>query len=233
MPYNGEFCCQRLARSNTTVFEQLDQLVCACSADEGRIKTLRPRRSRRMRRPGERYDRLHRERPQDAYDMGVIDSLSTSSSDGSAPRTPRSSTTSPSTSSTTLRHRLHRHEPRGFRRPQRAKRQNYELIYDRRHDRRRAQRRREMFHATCTIACSKICGSDAKTRPSSCITSPTSPRNRRRSTLRPYLAPPDQIVVDYMASMTDNFTSCGSYAHLFPEGDERVITRDYCSDLRF
>ncbi len=32
--------------------------------------------------------------------------------------------------------------------------------------------------------------------------------------------------------MTDNYFM-RLYAHLFPEGDERVITRDYCSDLRF
>ena len=46
-----------------------------------------------------------------------------------------------------------------------------------------------------------------------------------------YLAEnPDQIVVDYMASMTDSYFMA-LYAHLFPESDRRIIARGYCADL--
>ena len=46
-----------------------------------------------------------------------------------------------------------------------------------------------------------------------------------------YLAgEPNQIVVDYLASMTDRyFTSL--FAHLFPESPLRTVTRGYCADL--
>ena len=46
-----------------------------------------------------------------------------------------------------------------------------------------------------------------------------------------YLAgEPDQIVVDYMASMTDSYFMA-IYRHLFPESDRRIQTRGYCADL--
>ena len=46
-----------------------------------------------------------------------------------------------------------------------------------------------------------------------------------------YLAgEPNQIVVDYLASMTDRyFTSL--FAHLIPESPLRTVTRGYCADL--
>ncbi|MEG0323870.1 MAG: phosphohydrolase, partial [Raoultibacter sp.] len=47
-----------------------------------------------------------------------------------------------------------------------------------------------------------------------------------------YLAEePNQIVVDYMASMTDNYFTT-LYEFLFPKSDKQIITQDYCSDLR-
>ena len=46
-----------------------------------------------------------------------------------------------------------------------------------------------------------------------------------------YLASdPNQVVVDYMASMTDSYFMA-LYAHLFPRSKKRIITRGYCSDL--
>ena len=47
-----------------------------------------------------------------------------------------------------------------------------------------------------------------------------------------YLAEnPDQIVVDYMASMTDSYFTT-LYEFLFPKSDKHIITQDYCADLR-
>ena len=42
---------------------------------------------------------------------------------------------------------------------------------------------------------------------------------------------PNQIVVDYIASMTDSYFMA-LYAHLFPEHAARVQLRSYCADLR-
>ena len=47
-----------------------------------------------------------------------------------------------------------------------------------------------------------------------------------------YLAEdPDQIVVDYMASMTDSYFTT-LYGFLFPKSDKHIISQDYCADLR-
>ena len=46
-----------------------------------------------------------------------------------------------------------------------------------------------------------------------------------------YLAgEPDQIVVDYMASMTDSYFMA-IYRHLFPKSRRKIQTRGYCADL--
>ena len=41
---------------------------------------------------------------------------------------------------------------------------------------------------------------------------------------------PNQIVVDYIASMTDRYFTA-LYAHLFPDDSRRPIERGYCADL--
>ena len=40
----------------------------------------------------------------------------------------------------------------------------------------------------------------------------------------------NQIVADYMASMTDSYFMA-IYTHLFPESNRRIQTRGYCADL--
>lgn len=41
---------------------------------------------------------------------------------------------------------------------------------------------------------------------------------------------PNQIVVDYIASMTDSYFMA-LYAHLFPERATQIQLRGYCADL--
>ena len=41
---------------------------------------------------------------------------------------------------------------------------------------------------------------------------------------------PNQIVVDYMASMTDSYFMA-IYRHLFPTSRRKIQTRGYCADL--
>ena len=54
----------------------------------------------------------------------------------------------------------------------------------------------------------------------------------RAVTPKSYLAEePNQIVVDYMASMTDSYFTA-LYEHLFPKSDKHIIARGYCADLR-
>ena len=40
----------------------------------------------------------------------------------------------------------------------------------------------------------------------------------------------NQIVVDYMASMTDSYFMA-IYRHLFPKSRRKIQTRGYCADL--
>lgn len=232
--HNGEFCCQRLARSNTTVFEQLDQLVCACSADEGRIKTLRPSTLEGcVVRVSDMIAYIGKDR-QDAYDMGVIDSLDVFDSDviGTTNAQIINNLTvdivnnSYGTDSIAM-------SPEVFEDLKRAKRQNYELIYDR--EGMTADARNvveEMFRDMYDRLLEDL---RIGREDSPVLLHHVAYLASKSKTIDPatYLGTdPDQIVVDYMASMTDNYFM-RLYAHLFPEGDERVITRDYCSDLRF
>ena len=117
----------------------------------------------------------------------------------------------------------------------RAKRQNYELIYA-------EARAWRPTTATWWGRCSRTCYARLLGRPSCAATRPrrssvTTPRQPRREAAprvhnaEDYLAgEPNQIVVDYLASMTDRyFTSL--FAHLFPESPLRTVTRGYCADL--
>ena len=56
------------------------------------------------------------------------------------------------------------------------------------------------------------------------------PKSRSVS-MEDYLAgEPNQIVVDYLASMTDSYFMA-LYGHLFPRSDKQVVARSYCADL--
>ena len=53
----------------------------------------------------------------------------------------------------------------------------------------------------------------------------------RSVSMEDYLAgEPNQIVVDYLASMTDSYFMA-LYGHLFPRSDKQVVARGYCADL--
>ena len=130
--HNGEFCCQKLARSTTSTFEQLDRLVEICNEDESRIKTLRPSTLEGcVVRVSDMIAYIGKDR-QDAYDMGVIDSYD--AFDGDALGTTNAQiinnltvdivNNSYGTDSIAMSREI-------FEDLKRAKRQNYELIYDR------------------------------------------------------------------------------------------------------
>ena len=74
--HNGEFAQQVLRLGETATFEQLDNLVEACTADESTIKTLRPSTLEGcVVRVADMIAYIGKDR-QDALAMGVIDSLS-------------------------------------------------------------------------------------------------------------------------------------------------------------
>ena len=54
----------------------------------------------------------------------------------------------------------------------------------------------------------------------------------RSITAEGYLAhtDPDQVVVDYMASMTDRYFM-ELYRYLFPDSEKHILARGYCADL--
>ena len=231
--HNGEFCCQKLARSTTGTFEQLDRLVEICNEDESRIKTLRPSTLEGcVVRVSDMIAYIGKDR-QDAYDMGVIDSYDVF--DGDALGTTNAQiinnltvdivNNSYGTDSIAMSREI-------FEDLKRAKRQNYELIYDR--EGMTADARNiveEMFQDMYERLLEDL---QIGREDSPVYLHHVAYLAAKSRTINPaaYLeTDPDQIVVDYLASMTDSYFM-RLYAHLFPDSEKRIITRDYCSDLR-
>ena len=231
--HNGEFCCQKLARSTTGTFEQLDRLVEICNEDESRIKTLRPSTLEGcVVRVSDMIAYIGKDR-QDAYDMGVIDSYDVF--DGDALGTTNAQiinnltvdivNNSYGTDSIAMSREI-------FEDLKRAKRQNYELIYDR--EGMTADARNiveEMFQDMYERLLEDL---QIGREDSPVYLHHVAYLAAKSRTINPaaYLeTDPDQIVVDYLASMTDSYFM-RLYAHLFPDSEKRIITRDYCNDLR-
>lgn len=231
--HNGEFAQQVLRMGDTADFAALDALVEACNADERTIKTLRPstlegcvvrvsdmiayvgkgsrrrarhgrhRLARRVRQRGRRpRQRAHHQQPH---------------------RRPRE-------------HELR--APTGialsegaFADLKRAKRQNYELIYEREGMVNGAGNIvEEMFEELYERLLEDLLAGDEGSPVFKHHAASLAAKSRTVE-IDEYLASdPNQVVVDYMASMTDSYFMA-LYAHLFPRSKKRIITRGYCSDL--
>ena len=113
----------------------------------------------------------------------------------------------------------------------RAKRQNYELIYEREGAVSGAGNVvGEMFEELYARLLDDLRAGD-ESSPVFKHHAASLAAKSRTVELDDYLASePNQVVVDYMASMTDSYFMA-LYAHLFPESDRRIIARGYCADL--
>ncbi|MFR8300051.1 MAG: phosphohydrolase, partial [Gordonibacter urolithinfaciens] len=230
--HNGEFAQQVLRTGSTASFDELDRLVEACTADEGAIGRLRPSTLEGcVVRVADMIAYVGKDR-YDAIELGVVDSLDAFESDYLGRDNARiiNNLTVDIVNESYGTDRIALSEA-AFDDLKRAKRQNYELIYAREgmagNDGNVVGAMFEELYAR--LLDDLVRGDEG----SPVFRHHVRSLAARSATITPeeYLAgEPNQIVVDYLASMTDRyFTSL--FAHLFPESPLRTVTRGYCADL--
>ncbi|WP_172136704.1 deoxyguanosinetriphosphate triphosphohydrolase family protein [Adlercreutzia sp. ZJ473] len=230
--HNGEFCCQVLRRGDTASFEELDALVEACSADEQAIGSLRPSTLEGcVVRVSDMIAYVGKDR-QDALAMGALPSLDAFESDYIGVDNARiiNNLTVDIVNASYGRDEIRMSEA-AFADLKRAKRQNYELIYLKEGmvgDTENVVE--EMFEEMYARLLGDLARGDES---SPVVTHHVASLTRTSRTVRAedYLAgDPHQIVVDYLASMTDAYFMA-LYRHLFPQSTRRIVTRAYCANL--
>lgn len=231
--HNGEFAKQELSVGNLGSFDELDELVEACTADETTIGSLRPSTLEGcVVRMSDMIAYLGKDRI-DAHDMGVIDSFDAFEGDyiGKSNVSILNNMIVDIVNHSYGCDRI-RMSPEAFRDIKRAKEQNYALIYRREGmSDEHADMMQEMFEELYGKLLDDLQRKDES--------SPVFKhhvdylvRKSRSITRENYLREdPNTIVVDYISSMTDSYFSA-LYAHLFPESGKRVVTRTYTDDLR-
>ena len=230
--HNGEFEQQVLRMGDMSTFTQLDDTVEACYVDESTIEHLRPSTLEGcVVRVSDMIAYVGKDR-QDAIDMGVLPNLSQFESGIIGRNNARiiNNLTVDIVNNSYGSDRIAMSEE-VFTDLKRAKRQNYEIIYGKEGmvgDTENIVQ--EMFSEMYERLLDDLVADDENSPVfkhhvrSLCAKSSTFTRDE-------YLAEePNQIVVDYLASMTDSYFMA-LYAHLFPESGKRIITRGYCSDL--
>ncbi len=230
--HNGEFAQQVLRQGTLQSFEELDETVEACIADEKTIKTLRPSTLEGcVVRVSDMIAYLGKDRD-DAIAMGALDSLDCFSSTIIGRDNARiiNNLTVDIVNNSYGTDHIALSEP-AFNDLKRGKDENYRLIYN-------VEGIQGQTGAIVEKMFSEMYDrllSDLQTGNESspvykhhvtnlCAKSHT-------LTQDDYLQTDDnQIVVDYMASMTDNYFMA-LYAHLFPNSSKHIIQRGYCYDL--
>lgn len=230
--HNGEFAQQVLRVGDTADFAALDGLVEACTADERAIKRLRPSTLEGcVVRVADMIAYVGKDR-YDAIDMGVVPSLDVFDSDVIGRDNARiiNNLTVDIVNNSYGTDRISLSEA-VFQDLKRAKRQNYELIYSREGFANGAGNVvEEMFEELYARLLDDLERGDER---SPVFRHHVSNLAARSLSVKPadYLAgEPNQIVVDYLASMTDSYFMA-LYAHLFPRSGRRVFARGYCADL--
>ncbi len=231
--HNGEFAKQELSIGSLGSFDELDELVEACIADEATIGSLRPSTLEGcVVRMSDMIAYLGKDR-NDALDMGVIGSFDAFEGDyiGKSNVSILSNMIVDIVNHSYGCDRI-RMSAEAFRDVKRAKEQNYALIYRREGmSDEHADMMQEMFEELYGRLLDDLQRKDGS--------SPVFKhhvdylaRKSRSITRENYLREdPNTIVVDYISSMTDSYFSA-LYAHLFPESGKRVVTRAYTDDLR-
>ena len=230
--HNGEFAQQVLNIGDTRDFATLDAIVESCNANEQTIKTLRPSTLEGcVVRVSDMIAYLGKDRA-DAVDMGILESLDVFESKiigRDNARIINNLTVDIVNNSYRSDHIAMSEDV--FTDLKHAKKQNYELIYE----------REGMVADTSNIVEEMFEELYEHLLASLSEGSEDSPiyqhhvknlcANSRTVLPETYLTTePNQIVVDYMASMTDAYFMA-LYAHLFPQSTKHILARSYCSDL--
>ena len=231
--HNGEFAQQVLRQGDTETFQQLDNLVETCTLDEAAIKRLRPSTLEGcVVRLADMIAYLGKDRD-DAIAMGVLASLDGFETDVIGRDNARIIN---NVTVDVVNHSFGqddiRMSPQVFEDVKRAKRQNYERIYDCEGWRAGSGNAvGEMFEDMYDRLLTDLQTGDERSPVISHHAKQLAAKSRS-ITVKDYLAhtDPDQVVVDYMASMTDRYFM-ELYRYLFPNSEKHILARGYCADL--
>lgn len=231
--HNGEFAQQVLSMSDLSDFETFDDIVERCYVDETTIKALRPSTLEGcVVRVSDMIAYLGKDR-QDAIDMGVINSLSKFDSQviGRGNAQIINNLTVDIVNNSYGKDRIAMSKA-VFDDLKRAKAQNYEQIY---FNEGVIAGYGNIVEEMFSEMYEKLLGDlIARNEDSPIFRHHVASLVAKSRTVRAdeYLAEdPNQIVVDYMASMTDNYFTT-LYEFLFPKSNKHIIAQDYCADLR-
>ena len=231
--HNGEFAQQVLRVGDTRTFREFDDLVEACCVDEQRIATLRPSTLEGcVVRVSDMIAYVGKDRA-DAIDMGVLDSLEAFDTEVIGRDNARiiNNLTIDIVNNSYGKGRIAMSEA-VFADLKRAKRQNYELIYEQEGWRAGGGNVvEEMFGAMYERLLDDVLSGD-ESSPVFLHHAKSLAAKSRTIMAETYLSEtePNQVVVDYIASMTDRYFTA-LYRYLFPESSEDVVAQGYCWDL--
>lgn len=232
--HNGEFAQQELLRGNTETFEQLDELWEACAMDEATISTLRPSTLEGcVVRLSDMIAYLGKDRS-DAMDMGVLAGLDGFESRliGRGNARIINNLTVDIVNNSYGRDRICMSRE-AFEDLKLAKRQNYERIYNTEGWRAGSGNIvDEMFGEMYERLLADVRAGDERS-PAYLHHAKKLAERSRAIDAEDYLArtEPNQVVVDFMASMTDRYFM-ELYRFLFPESNRHIIAQGYCADLQ-
>ena len=230
--HNGEFAQQVLRVGELSGFDELDARVEACCADERAIKQLRPSTLEGcVVRVSDMIAYVGKDR-QDALDMGVLPSLDVFDSAVIGRDNARiiNNLTVDIVNNSYRKERICMSEA-VFADLKRAKQQNYDLIYLKEGMVADAGNVvEEMFEDLYARLLDDLLHGDESSPVFRHHAASLAAKSHSVS-MEDYLAgEPNQIVVDYLASMTDSYFMA-LYGHLFPRSDKQVVARSYCADL--
>lgn len=230
--HNGEFAQQTLSLGSMESFDDLDRAVEACSLDQEAIATLRPSTLEGcVVRVSDMIAYIGKDR-QDALDFGLIGSLDGFEADyiGTANAQIINNLTVDIVNCSYGKDRICMSRP-AFEDLKRAKRQNYESIYETEGVMTGAGNLVESMFARLY---EKLVMDAERFDEDSPLfrhhVSHLAAKSRSFDLARYRAEGPDQMAVDYIASMTDGYFM-SLYRFLFPEDDVQIAIRGYCSDL--
>lgn len=231
--HNGEFAQQTLHMGDMEGFEQLDETVELCMVDEDTIGSLKPSTLEGcVVRVSDMIAYLGKDR-QDAIDMGTIDSLG----DFDSTVIGRSNAQIINNLTVDIVNNSYRSDRISmsegvFEDLKRAKRQNYERIYFEEGVIAGARNIVEEMFGEMYERLLDDC--EKRKEQSPLFLHHVSNLVEKSKTIdeEGYLEgnDPNQIVVDYLASMTDSYFMA-LYEYLFPRSDKYIISQGYCADL--
>ena len=231
--HNGEFAQQVLRQGDTESFAQLDALVDECTHDGSAIKRLRPSTLEGcVVRLADMIAYLGKDRD-DAMAMGVLPSLDGFETDVIGRDNARIiNNITVDVVNHSFGHDDIRMSRQVFEDVKRAKQQNYERIYDCEGWRAGSGNAvGEMFEDMYDRLLTDLKTGDERS-PVVLHHAKQLAAKSRSITVEGYLAHTDcdQVVVDYMASMTDQYFM-ELYRYLFPNSEKHILARGYCADL--